>query len=161
MAETCTLGALRRDGEAYYHHVCPYKPNIDAISSSSLHDQKSDVPARPVLRFRSWTILEITSPIRIRPLRSPRSAVVSAILQNRSCSRGFSYQRLYFYVHVNREGRKNPVADSVSPAPEPDPDDPGEFTKTRSWWETVQEERVADGKRPPLDRRYVSQRRRD
>ena len=60
-----------------------------------------------------------------------------------------------FYVHVNREGRKNPVDfDDMSPAPDIDPEEGGPDIKTRSWWEAEQEQRVAEGKRPPIDPRY-------
>ena len=60
------------------------------------------------------------------------------------------FQRKYFYIQVNRGGR-NPALES--PEPEEEEDGNGRVTKGRSWWESEQEKRILEGKRPPLDKK--------
>ena len=61
------------------------------------------------------------------------------------------YQRIYFYLNVARTGNRGQAYKS----PEPDEDDDEGVLKTgaqrKSEWQVQQEQKAAEGKRPPLD----------
>jgi hypothetical protein len=56
-------------------------------------------------------------------------------------------QRIYFYTHVNRQGRFNALDE--------DSESEEENSKGHLEWEAEQKRLVEEGRRPPLDPTYV------
>jgi hypothetical protein len=63
----------------------------------------------------------------------------------------YSYQRVYFYVQVNRS--KNNVLNLDSGESGSDEEEDNVNKGTKSWWESEQERRVVAGLRAPPDRK--------
>ena len=63
-----------------------------------------------------------------------------------------SYQRIYFYLNVQRTARWDGGFDS----PEPEDKEMIGVTDEKVSWEETQHKLIAEGKRPPFDPRYAS-----
>jgi hypothetical protein len=63
------------------------------------------------------------------------------------------YQRIHFYVQVNRA--RTMLLRGASPDTESEEAEDIVDKSTKSWWEAEQERRIVAGLRPPLDKRYA------